>query len=107
MGVRGCTAKCPNFAFPEYASMELASLFDSEIYSSLSRQLAAMQTLRDDYLRLFQQLAKTHQCLIVAGSFPVQMPSGEYQNRADVFMPDGSIDFQDKLMMTRFETSNG
>ncbi len=89
--------------FPEYASMELASLFGPEIYTSLSKQLEAMQTLRADYLRLLQQLAQTHDCLIVAGSFPVQMPSGEYHNRADVFMPDGSIDFQDKLMMTRFE----
>ena len=35
--------------FPEYASMELASLFGREIYSSLSKQLAAMQSLHDDY----------------------------------------------------------
>ena len=31
--------------FPEYFSMELASLFGQEIYSSLSKQLAAMQPL--------------------------------------------------------------
>ena len=36
--------------FPEYASMELASLFPKEIYSSLSKQLASMQSLLDDYI---------------------------------------------------------
>ena len=40
--------------FPEYASMELASLFGKEIYSSLSKQLAAMQSLHNDYLDLFR-----------------------------------------------------
>jgi predicted amidohydrolase len=34
---------------PEYFSMELASLFGPEIYSSLSKQLAAMQSLHDDF----------------------------------------------------------
>lgn len=89
--------------FPEYASMELASLFGQDIYSSLSLQLAAMQTVHDDYLSLFKGLAKQHQCLIQSGSFPVQIKPGIYQNRAYLFMPDGSIDFQDKLIMTRFE----
>jgi predicted amidohydrolase len=89
--------------FPEYASMELASLFEEEIYSSLSKQLDAMQTLHDDYLELFQSLAKQYQCYIQAGTFPVRTESGAYRNRAYLFMPDGHFDYQDKLMMTRFE----
>ena len=44
--------------FPEYFSMELASLFGQEIYSSLSRQLAAMQSLHDDFTGLFKNLAR-------------------------------------------------
>jgi len=89
--------------FPEYASMELASLFDEEVYSSLAKQLEALQTLHQDYLALFAHLAKKHQCYIQSGSFPVLLESGAYHNRAYLFMPDGTFDYQDKLMMTRFE----
>ncbi|HEY8035172.1 MAG TPA: carbon-nitrogen hydrolase family protein [Methylobacter sp.] len=89
--------------FPEYASMELASLFGEEVYSSLSKQLAAMQSLLDDYLGLFRTLAKKYRCIIQSGTFPVRMDSGAYRNRAYLFMPDGQFDYQDKLMMTRFE----
>jgi predicted amidohydrolase len=89
--------------FPEYASMELASLFGQAVYSSLSKQLAAMQSVHDDYLDLFKRLAKQHQCLIQSGSFPVCCEPGVYRNRAYLFMPDGKVDYQDKLIMTRFE----
>lgn len=89
--------------FPEYFSMELASLFGQPVYSSLSKQLAAMQTVHDDFVALFKGLAQQHDCIIQAGTFPVAIEDGVYRNRAYVFMPDGSIDFQDKLMMTRFE----
>lgn len=89
--------------FPEYASMELASLFPKEIYSSLSKQLASMQSLLDDYISLYKTLAQQNGCYIQAGTFPVKMESGQYRNRAYLFMPDGQVDYQDKLMMTRFE----
>ena len=89
--------------FPEYASMELAALFGKAVYSSLSKQLAAMQILLDDYLGLFQDLAKTYQCIIQAGTFPIKTDAGSYRNRAYLFMPNGCVDYQDKLMMTRFE----
>ncbi|PPK75365.1 putative amidohydrolase [Methylobacter tundripaludum] len=89
--------------FPEYASMELTSLFGEAVYSSLSKQLAAMQSLHDDYLDLFRSLAKKYQCIIQSGTFPVKTDSGAYRNRAYLFMPGGQIDYQDKLMMTRFE----
>ncbi|MGZ8162439.1 MAG: carbon-nitrogen hydrolase family protein [Methylobacter sp.] len=89
--------------FPEYASMELASLFSKEVYSSLSQQLAAMQSLLDDYTDLFRTLAQKYNCYIQAGTFPVKIDSGFYRNRAYLFMPDGRVDYQDKLMMTRFE----
>jgi predicted amidohydrolase len=89
--------------FPEYASMELASLFGKEIYSSLSKQLAAMQSLHDDYLDLYRTLAQKYQAIIQSGTFPVKLENGAYRNRAYLFMPDGGFDYQDKLMMTRFE----
>lgn len=89
--------------FPEYASMELASLFPKEVYSSLSGQLDALQTLLPDYLNLFQSLASEHQIYIQAGTFPVQHESGEFRNHAYFFTPQGDYDFQEKLTMTRFE----
>jgi predicted amidohydrolase len=89
--------------FPEYASMELASLFGQAIYSSLSKQLAAMQSVHDGYIGLFKSLAAQHQCIIQSGSFPVQVEPGVYRNRAYLFMPDGALEYQDKLIMTRFE----
>lgn len=89
--------------FPEYASMELASLFGSEIYSSLGKQLAAMQSLHADYLGLFKNSAMQHGCIIQSGSFPVEIEPGVYRNRAYLFKPDGNVEFQDKLIMTRFE----
>jgi predicted amidohydrolase len=89
--------------FPEYASMELASLFEEDVYSSLARQLDALQTLRLDYIDLFCSLARQYRCYIQAGSFPVRIDSGAYRNRAYLFMPDGHVDYQDKLIMTRFE----
>lgn len=89
--------------FPEYGSMELASLFSKEIYSSLSQQLASMQSVLDDYIELYRSLAVKNGCTIQSGTFPVRMPAGDYRNRAYLFMPNGDVDFQDKLMMTRFE----
>lgn len=88
--------------FPEYASMELASLFPERVYSSLSEQLKALQTLLPDYLELYRELAVGNDIYIQAGTFPVQTGTG-YRNRAYFFTPDGAVDFQEKLMMTRFE----
>ncbi len=89
--------------FPEYFSMELASLFPEEVYRSLSRQLDALQELLPDFQRLFADLARERGVHIVAGSYPVRQPDGRFHNRAFLFRPDGQLDFQDKLQMTRFE----
>jgi len=89
--------------FPEYGSMELASLFGQAIYSSLSKQLEAMQSLLDDYIGLYRELAQKHRCYIQSGTFPVRIDGEIYHNRAYLFMPNGDFDYQDKLMMTRFE----
>ena len=89
--------------FPEYNTMELASLFSKAVYSSLNEQLGALQTVHKTFLNLFQSLAQQYQCLIQAGSFPIQISEGVYHNRAYLFMSNGEIDFQDKMMMTRFE----
>ena len=45
--------------FPEYFSMELASLFAQDIYSCLSKQLVAMQSLHDDFMAPVYTLSAT------------------------------------------------
>jgi predicted amidohydrolase len=89
--------------FPEYACMELASLFPQSVYTSLSGQLDALQTLLPDYLALFKELAQQHQVYIQAGTYPVKLADGEFHNHAYFFTPQGEVDFQEKLTMTRFE----
>ncbi|MEY4195215.1 MAG: hypothetical protein RLZZ226_1583 [Pseudomonadota bacterium] len=89
--------------FPEYFSMELVSLFPDAIRKSLPRQLEALQGVLPDFMMLCMDLAETHGIYLVAGSFPVRQADGRYLNRAFLFYPDGSSDFQDKLQMTRFE----
>jgi predicted amidohydrolase len=89
--------------FPEYFSMELASLFPEAVYTSLARQLAELQTVLPRFVALFTALAQRHGVTILAGTFPVREPDGSYRNRAHLFLPDGSHDHQDKLQMTRFE----
>lgn len=90
--------------FPEYFSMELASLFGPQVYGSLSGQLAAMQQLHPDFSQLFGGLAEDRGLHILAGTFPLLQADGSYRNRAWLFRPDGSRDYQDKLQMTRFES---
>lgn len=88
--------------FPEYFSIEITASLGADIYSSLPRQLAALQDTLPGFLALFRDLARRHAVHICAGSYPVAV-HGCYRNRAHFFWPDGRMGFQDKLQMTRFE----
>lgn len=89
--------------FPEYGSMELASLFGKEIYSDLTKQLHTMQDVFADWQELHLQLARQYNVMLLASTFPVLQLDGTFRNRAHLYQPSGLIGFQDKLMMTRFE----
>ena len=89
--------------FPEYGSMELASLFGQAVYRDLQQQLQAMQTLLPKWRDLHQALARRHDVLILASSFPTELQAGHVVNRAMLFGPEGILGHQDKLIMTRFE----
>lgn len=89
--------------FPEYFSMELASLFAEGVQSSLSGQLGALQDLLPKFLDLFASQARRNNVTICAGTFPVRVEDGSYRNRAYLFHADGTAEFQEKLQMTRFE----
>jgi predicted amidohydrolase len=95
--------KAKLLVFPEYFSMELASLFDEEVYRSLDKQLAAIQDLVPAFIDLFQGESERRGVHILAGSIPVRYENA-YRNRAYFFTPDGGpAVYQDKLQMTRFE----
>lgn len=100
------TQDCKLLLMPEYASMELASLFPEPVYKSLNKQLESLQFLVKDYLELFQKLAIKYRCYIQPGTIPVKTESGGYRNRAYLLMPSGHCDFQEKLQMTRFENEH-
>jgi predicted amidohydrolase len=89
--------------FPEYGSMELASLFGEAVYKDLDQQIHAMQSVYEDWQALHAELAKQHDVMILACSFPVLQTDGSFRNRANLYGVDGLIDYQDKLIMTRFE----
>ncbi len=89
--------------FPEYASMELASLLAPPLRADLHGQIAAMQHFLPRWQTLHVRLARETGAYLLAGSFPTQMADGSYRNRAWLFSPEGGADYQDKQMMTRFE----
>lgn len=90
--------------FPEYACMELVSIFPKTIYSDIMKQKEFIQQIKWDYLSLHQILAQKYEVFIVASSYPEKISDGSFRNRAYIFSPDGLQDFQDKLIMNRFET---
>lgn len=89
--------------FPEYGSMELASLFGEAVYTDLGKQLHAMQDVYAQWQDLHLQLAKQYDVMMLASTFPVMQENGTFRNRAGLYAPDGLIGYQDKLIMTRFE----
>ncbi|MFN0059584.1 MAG: carbon-nitrogen hydrolase family protein [Planctomycetota bacterium] len=87
--------------FPEYASLELAALFDASIVGDLRAQLAALETLHDDYVALSAELSGRFGVDLLAASLPTRV-GGEYRNRA-YFFRNGVASQQEKIQMTRFE----
>jgi predicted amidohydrolase len=90
------------FLFPEYGSMELVSLFETDIQQNIQRQVEKLQTLLPSFIETFEKLAIEYQIIIIAPSFPVT-ENGKIYNRSFVFSKNGMIGFQDKFFMTRFE----
>ncbi|MEZ4584142.1 MAG: nitrilase-related carbon-nitrogen hydrolase [Caldilineaceae bacterium] len=90
--------------FPEYASLELASLFPAEVYGDIHKQLDALQELLPRFRRLFCETGRDPRLLHRRYQFSRLLADGTFVNRAYVCRPDASFDFQDKLIMARFET---
>ena len=90
--------------FPEYGSMLLTGLPGmAPDPGDVRAQINAIQIWRERWLQTHQTLTRKYGLAILAASFPWRGPDGRTTNRAWLFQPDGSCDFQDKQMMTRFE----
>jgi predicted amidohydrolase len=92
---------------PEYLSLSLGATFESAIRGDLHASLAAIQRYRSAWLDLYAGLSRDSGMRIVAGTFLLDTGNGRYRNRADLFSPEGSHVWQDKLQLTGFEKKTG
>jgi predicted amidohydrolase len=88
---------------PEYASMELTALLPEAAQATLADQLDGLQPLLPGYLEAYAAVARRHGVVVVGGSFPERVASGQVHNRARVHGPAGGAVVVEKLQMTRFE----
>ena len=86
---------------PEYACMELAAAFPGA--GDLARELDSVCAQRDRLMILFRGLAQHHRVWLLPGSLP-WAEGGVVRNRAPLIGPDGGVSYQDKRIMTRFES---
>ncbi|MGQ0456182.1 MAG: carbon-nitrogen hydrolase family protein [Hyphomicrobium sp.] len=93
--------------FPEYAAIEQAACFGSEVYGDLRLTLAKVAELAASRIALHADLAKKHSVHILVGSGPVLKSDGRFVNAAQLVTPDGAIGEQEKLVMTPFERDWG
>ncbi len=93
--------------FPEYAAIEQAACFGSEVYGDLQVTLAKVAELAAARVQLHLDLAKRHNVHILVGSGPVLKPDGRFVNAAQFVTPHGAIGEQEKLIMTPFERDWG
>ena len=89
--------------FPEYGSMEIASLAGPEAAADLAQSLDAVATRLDALDQLHVDLAAKHGVSILAASAPCRKADGRVVNVARLVTPTGAIGRQDKRVMTRFE----
>ncbi|NHN92058.1 carbon-nitrogen hydrolase family protein [Acetobacter sicerae] len=88
---------------PEYACMEAAAAVTKE--PDPSAELDAICAHSDAILAIMREAAKKHSVWLMPGTLPRPEAAG-VRNRAPLIAPDGSVAFQDKHVMTRFENES-
>ncbi|MGE0373713.1 MAG: carbon-nitrogen hydrolase family protein [Gammaproteobacteria bacterium] len=86
---------------PEYACMEVASALGASDGAAAERDAVCAHA--GTLLSIMRQVARRHQAWLLPGSLPWRV-NGCVRNRAPLIAPDGQVAFQDKHVMTRFET---
>ena len=90
--------------FPEYGAMELATLAGIDAARDLETSLFAVSERMPEANALHARLAQDFGVHILGASAPVFDGGPRPVNRAHLFAPTGETGFQDKQIMTRFET---
>ena len=85
---------------PEYASMELAAALPGA--GDAARELDAVCVQHPALIALFTEAARANAVWLLPGSLPCRDGTRTI-NHAPLIAPDGTIHFQDKRTMTRFE----
>ena len=88
--------------FPEWGGMEMGSFLCEDARGEVKGLFRDLQDLRDEYLTTYKDAAAKYNVWIVAPSIP-WLENNEFKNRAFLIGPDGSIDFQDRMRLTRLE----
>ncbi|MFT8242781.1 carbon-nitrogen hydrolase family protein [Roseomonas sp. BN140053] len=87
---------------PEYACVELGTgLAGGE--ADEAGELAAIVAAAPAVLEAMRGAARRAGLWLLPGSLPMRDRDGRVRNRAPLIAPDGSLAFQDKCVMTRFE----
>ncbi|GIT93158.1 amidohydrolase [Jannaschia pagri] len=89
--------------FPEYGAMELACLDGLDAAADLERSLHAVARHGPQAQAHWAALAKDHACAILTPSGPWDAGQARPVNRAWFHGADGTLGYQDKQIMTRFE----
>ncbi len=94
-------AEADLLVLPEYACMEVAAAFAP---CAASAELAAVCERTGALLAIMRDVAARHRVWLAPGTLPWRDPDGRIRNRAPLIGPDGAVAFQDKHVMTRFES---
>jgi len=89
---------------PEYACVELGAALAGDGATDEATELAAMVGHADAILDAMRDAARRHRTWLLAGTLPMRTVEGRVVARAPLIAPDGRMAFQEKRMMTRFET---
>lgn len=88
--------------FPEYFTTQLLTL--GNVKRPIAEQIRDLATQEDRIVNLISELAKKNQIIVVGGTLPgYNEDKTKVLNKCYVFSPDGSMNLQAKLHMTRFE----
>lgn len=89
--------------FPEYAALELTSLFGDLATRDFRAAIEKLQEALPEVDALHAALARRHDIHILAGSAAARQIDGGFVNVARLFAPSGAVGRQEKLMLTRVE----
>jgi len=101
--VEGVAGGASLLVIPEYACMEVAAGFAGA--GDPPSELHAVCSVTDRLLDIFVSAARRHRIWLQPGSMPWR-DRDRVRNRAPLIAPDGTLAFQDKSAMTRFETES-